>query len=94
MRRLSGNRKGNNRERERKERIRVDQTEKQEKGETIEEGGMSTERERALCLFLYRSKCCEIRTIPVWPQLNLITSLEAPSLNTVTSHTEDYSFNI
>lgn len=46
MRRLSGNRKGNNRERERKERIRVDQTEKQEKGETIEEGGMSTERER------------------------------------------------
>ena len=48
MRRLSGNRKGTNRERERKERIRVDQTEKQEKGETIEEGGMSTERERAL----------------------------------------------
>lgn len=34
------------REREKRKNYRMDQTEKQEKGETIEEGGMSTERER------------------------------------------------
>ena len=33
-------------EREKRKNYRVDQTEKQEKGETIEEGGMSTDREK------------------------------------------------
>lgn len=34
------------REREERKNYRVDQTEKQEKGETTEEGGMSTGKER------------------------------------------------
>ena len=44
--RLRGSRKRNNREREERKNYRVDQTEKQEKGETMEEGGMNTGKER------------------------------------------------